>query len=229
MEKYSFSSRALRLAAWAAFGIGARVSVLGRENIPAHGPVIIAANHTHNMDPALIGMIMPWPMRFLAKRDLVTGGSAASRWIVNTWGVIPISRERLDREALRYSRKYLQDGGAIGMFPEGTRSRDGRLGKAMPGTAFLAVSSGAPILPIGIEGFVGMSNSPMQAVRRQRATMRIGPPVSLSVSRGKGAPADMDRATEEIMRAIAELLPEHMRGDYGESSDNPAAANMSES
>ena len=153
MEKQSLMSRVLHSGAAGAFRIGSRLAVHGRENVPAAGPVIVAVNHTHNMDPALIGVIMPWPVRFLAKRELVAEGTAVTRWIVRTWGLIPITRDRLDREALRTAREYLGGGGAIGMFPEGTRSKDGRLGHARAGTGFLAVTTGATVLPIGIEGF----------------------------------------------------------------------------
>ena len=124
----------------------------------------------------------------------------------------------MDREALRVARRYLQEDGAIGMFPEGTRSRSGELGKAMPGTAFLAVSSGTPVLPVGIEGLGVLGNSPLQAAKRPRVTVRIGPLLTFKDKAESRAADRLERATDEIMRAIAGLLPEHMRGYYGDSA-----------
>ena len=218
MGKQSLMSKLLHSGAAGAFRIGSRLMVHGRENVPSTGPVIVAVNHTHNMDPALIGVIMPWQVRFLAKRELVTEGNALTRWLVRTWGLIPITRDRLDREALRTAREHLSDGGAIGMFPEGTRSRDGRLGQARPGTGFLAVTTGAPVLPVGIEGLAGLGHNPAFVARRPRFTARIGKLLDFSELAESKADDRFEHATNEIMQAIAGLLPEHMRGYYEDSA-----------
>ncbi len=224
MSRQSLMSRFLHIGAWAAFHAGARLTVRGRENIPPAGPVIVAVNHTHNMDPALIGVVMPWPVRFLAKRELVTEGNAITRWIVRTWGLIPITREGADRQALDVARRYLREGGAIGMFPEGTRSRDGRLGEARPGIAYMAASAGAAVLPVGIQGFAGMGHNPLRAVRRPRVTVRIGPSLAPPAPESSRDRESLARATADIMRAVAALLPEHMRGYYGDDSHRTQSA-----
>ena len=218
MEKQSLISKLLHFGAAGAFRLGSRVTVHGRENVPSTGPVIVAVNHTHNLAPALIGVIMPWQVRFLAKRELVTEGNALTRWLVRTWGLIPITRDRLDREALRTARAHLSGGGAIGMFPEGTRSRDGRIGQARPGTGFLALTTGAPVLPVGIEGFVGLGHSPAFVLRRPRFTARIGTLLDFSELAESKADDRFEQATNQIMRAIAGLLPEQMRGYYEDSA-----------
>ena len=228
MGNRSLASAALHISTQAAFRLGSRLTVRGRENVPATGPVIIIANHTHNADPALINAIMARPVMFLAKRELVTGGNAISRWLVRNYGVIPVSRGRPDRDALKMASQVLNNGGIIGMFPEGTRSRDGALSEASRGTAYLAVSSGAPVLPIGIEGLHKLTNNPLQAGRRPRITARIGEPFDLP---GATDQESLQRATGEMMRAVVALLPEKMHGYYSESerSHNPARVNASES
>ena len=224
MKRQSLLSRLLHAAAAGAFRIGSRVTVHGRENIPATGPVIVVVNHTHNMDPALIGVIMPWQVRFLAKRDLVTGGNPLTRWLVRTWGLIPLARDTIDREGLAAAQNLLSAGGAIGMFPEGSRSRDGQLRRARPGAGFLAVTTGATVLPVAIEGFVGLGHNPLFMTRRPRVTARIGKPIHFpDVDRaqerdGTRAGERSERAVHEMMHAIAGLLPEHMRGYYGDNA-----------
>ena len=226
MENRSLASSALHISTQAAFRLGSRLTARGRENIPATGPLIIVANHTHNADPALINAIMMRPVIFLAKRELVTGGSVISRWLVRNYGVIPVSRGRPDRDALKMASQVLSNGGIIGMFPEGTRSRDGAMSEASRGTAYLAVSSGAPVLPIGIEGLHKLTNNPLQAGRRPRITARIGEPFELPGAQDQGS---LQRATDEMMRAVVALLPEEMHGYYSQRSDNPAGVRASES
>ena len=226
MGNRSLASAALHISTQAAFRLGSRLTVRGRGNIPAAGPAIIVANHTHNADPALINAIMARPVIFLTKRELLTGGSAISRWLVRNYGVIPVSRGRPDRDALKMASRVLSDGGIIGMFPEGTRSHDGEMIEASRGTAYLAVTSGVPVLPIGIEGLYRLTNNPLQARRRPRITARIGEPFELP---GATDQESLQRATDGMMRAVVALLPEEMHGYYSERSDNPARVNASES
>ncbi len=217
MNRQSFMSKLLYGVASVGFRFASRLTVVGRENIPMDGSVIIAANHTHNMDPAVIGAVMPWPVKFLAKRELVTEGNACTRWLVRTWGMIPIRRDRVDREALRMASEYLDSGGAIGMFPEGTRSRASGMAKARPGTAFLSVATGAPVLPVSIEGLAGLGHNPLRALRRPRLTVRVGPLLEFGDGAGSEKAGQLERVTDEIMGAIAGLLPHHMRGYYEDS------------
>ena len=124
--------------------------VTGREHIPEHGPVVIASNHVSNWDPLLLGIGCPREMFFLAKRELFANKAFAR--LIRFYNAVPLDREGLDRKALRTARRLLVEGGALLMFPEGTRSRTGEFGEARSGVAFIAASAEAPIVPAYIAG-----------------------------------------------------------------------------
>jgi 1-acyl-sn-glycerol-3-phosphate acyltransferase len=191
---------------------GARVE--GSEHIPADGPFILVANHASNLDPLILG----WAVgnrrhrliHFMAKAEML-------RWPVLGWlatqsAVFFVRRGEGDRSAQRFALEALAAGRPIAVHPEGTRSRDGRLKAGKSGAAFLAMRSGAPLLPAGIAGthriFPGGSNVP----HASRVSIRVGEPFTLPhVPDGRIDRAALAAGTELIMAAISELLPESQR------------------
>ena len=198
-----------------------RVRVEGAvDAIPRTGPVIIAANHSSNLDvPVLGSSLMPrigrrfqWP----GKRELFDWPVVG--WIARNGGVHAIDRGAADIEAFRLAARILEDGHALFVFPEGTRSHDGRLGPGRDGVAVLALRTGASIVPVGISGsYERWPRGQKLPHPGGRVTVRVGSPFRLA----DALPADLDRraaksaATDLIMRKIAALLPESQRGRYG--------------
>jgi 1-acyl-sn-glycerol-3-phosphate acyltransferase len=172
----------------------------GQENIPAAGPVVIACNHVSNWDPLLVGIGCPREVSFLAKRELFANRVFGA--LIKAYNAIPLDREGLDRRALRTARRVLGEGQALLMFPEGTRSRTGRIGEARAGVAFIAASADAPIVPAFITG----SNDPRRALRK-RGSIRVafGPPLRHD---GPASSEGYAVTTGRIMEAIRKLKRE---------------------
>lgn len=192
-------------------------SVEGLENVPGSGAYIVVSNHTSNLDPpfvgAAIGRHTGRPIHFMAKQEIFHWPLIG--WLARGSGVFFVRRGEGDRAAQRIALEHLAVGRPIGIFPEGTRSRDGILGEAKPGVALLAMRSGATLVPVGISGsgkiFPGRSRWP----HRTRVDIRVGKPFSLPHQPdGRLDREAMDQGTERIMREIAALLPEWQQGRY---------------
>ncbi len=174
--------------------------VTGREHIPENGPVVIASNHISNWDPLLVGLGCPREMFFMAKRELFENKAFA--WLIRAYNAIPLDRGGGDRKALRTARRVLGNGGALLMFPEGTRSRTGELGKGRPGVAFIAASAKSAVVPAHIAG----SNDPRGAFR-SRGSIRV----SFAEPITHDGPASTEayaETTDRIMTSIAALKKE---------------------
>ena len=191
---------------------GTRVE--GTERIPREGPFILVANHASNVDPVILGWAVGKRtdrlIHFMAKAEM-------RRWPILGWlasqsAVIFVRRGEGDRAAQRFSLEALAAGRPIALHPEGTRSRDGRLKAGKSGAAFLAMRSGAPMLPAGISGthriFPGRSRFP----HASRIVVRIGEPFTLPhVPDGRLDREAIAAGTERIMGEIEALLPAEQR------------------
>ncbi|GGJ10274.1 1-acyl-sn-glycerol-3-phosphate acyltransferase [Alicyclobacillus cellulosilyticus] len=173
------------------FRLAYRWRVVGAENIPEEGPVILASNHIHNLDPPLIGCCTTRFVHFLAKVELF-------RWrplvrLLTYLGGIPVRRGGNDKQAIRRCIEVTAAGGCLCIFPEGHRSRTGRLLPAMPGVVHIARRANCPIVPIAIIG-------PYRF--RGPLTVRIGEPIT-------ARPDDTNEALlERLMQRIQALLDE---------------------
>jgi 1-acyl-sn-glycerol-3-phosphate acyltransferase len=191
---------------------GARVE--GDERIPRTGPFILVSNHCSNLDPEILGWAVGYRtgrlIHWMAKSEML-------RWPVLGWlasqsGVYFVRRGEGDRAAQRFSLEALAGGRPIAMFPEGTRSRDGRLKAGKPGAALLAMRSGAPLLPVGIAGTHRMFPGRARIPHAARVVVRIGEPFTLPhAPHGRLDREALTAGTERIMSAISELLPPEQR------------------
>ena len=132
------------------FHIYFRLSRIGREHLPADGPVIIAANHRSFLDPFVIATMARRPMYYVAKQEMFT--SAWRSWVLNALGAFPVQRGVGDAEMIETARAILARGDILLMFPEGTRTRPGALGNPRRGVGRLALETGAPVVPVAVIG-----------------------------------------------------------------------------
>ena len=183
------------------------------DEIPADGPVIIAANHASNLDVVVLGA-------WLGKKELFDWPVVG--WMARNGGVHPVDRDAADVEAFRLASRILAEGNVLFVFPEGTRSADGALQSARDGVAVLALRSGAPIVPIGIAGSNGVwPRGQTLPHPGGRVTVRVGRPFRLADELPPGTDRRTGKglATGIIMRRIAELLPPRQQGVYRTSPE----------
>lgn len=190
--------------------IWSRREVVGLENVPRHGPAILASNHLNLADAPLLVSLVPRRIIFMAKIELWSTPVIGP--LYGLFGCIPVRRFEADVAALRRSEKVLRDGHVLAMFPEGTRSRHPGLGKGHPGTAVIALRTGVPIVPIGVSGTEVVS-LPRCFLHRTRVRIAFGQPFTFP--RDQRVTTELaEEATERIMKEIAALLPEAYRGAY---------------
>jgi 1-acyl-sn-glycerol-3-phosphate acyltransferase len=194
-----------------------RWRVEGRENVPKRGPLIIVSNHLSVIDPPLLGASVPRRVTFMAKQELFH--SLFSRTVVGAYGAFPVRRGQLDRAAVRMALDALHHGLALGMFPEGSRSRNGQLQVAQLGVSLIASRSCALILPVGISGSEGVKGV-RSFLRRPRIMVKIGHPFSLPADGYKPTRTRLADHTDLIMDRVAELLPDSYRGSSWRWADS---------
>lgn len=190
-----------------------RWKVEGKERVPREGPLIIVANHLHLVDPPLLSASIPRRIIFMAKEELFHFWGTP---IIKAFGAFPVKRGKANREAFAKAFAILNKGQVLGMFPEGRRSRSGGLEAGFLGSAFIALRSKAPILPVGIIGTDKLKRKDW-LWRRPKITVNVGEVFSFADQETKLSKRSLKKATDIIMRRIAELLPEEYRGVYKEA------------
>jgi 1-acyl-sn-glycerol-3-phosphate acyltransferase len=198
-----------------------RPRVEGLEHVPAQGPVIIASNHLSFIDSVVIPLAVPRRVRFLAKAEYFTGRGLRGRLTALFFHLIdavPVERtgNRDSMRSLESALAVLREGSAFGIYPEGTRSRDGRLYRGRTGVGWLAVTSGAPVVPVALVGTDRVQPVGARGVRVAPVRIRFGPPVHPADYAGLPAGRARREITDEVMNRIAALSPQERADRYNE-------------
>ncbi|WP_018157267.1 lysophospholipid acyltransferase family protein [Demetria terragena] len=199
-----------------------RPTIEGAHHVPLTGGVILASNHLSFVDSVAIPACAPRPVHFLAKSDYFTGkgpkGYAIKTWMTAT-GMIPVDRDdtRAAQKSLEAGLEVLRSGEAFGIYPEGTRSRDGRLYRGRTGVAYLALEADVPVVPVGLQGTQHVQPVGSNRFHLAKATVRFGEPLSFREAfAGVAAGRARREATDQIMSAIYELSGQELAGEYNE-------------
>jgi 1-acyl-sn-glycerol-3-phosphate acyltransferase len=215
-----------RLLSVPAFKLLTHLEVSGQENLPTKGPFLIVGNHFSFIDPAALVRISRWPLEFLGGAEFPNAPSLVN-FIPKLWGYYPLYRGTGSRYALKAAESILGQGGILGIFPEAGNWAE-VLRPARPGTAFLATRTGVPILPVGLHGFNQIF--PIRIGKRPKVHINIGKligPFKVS-GHGREKRQQLDEIGDQIMKAIAGLLPPELRGYYSEDPEIRAAAKGTE-
>ncbi|MFJ4518188.1 lysophospholipid acyltransferase family protein [Streptomyces sp. NPDC088817] len=197
-----------------------RPVVRGRSNVPRHGPVILASNHLSFIDSVVIALLSPRPVHFLAKDAYFTGTGVKgllTRCFFTAFGCIPVDRgaHRGARTSLQAAERVLAEGRAFGIYPEGTRSLDGRLYRGRTGVAWLALTTGAPVVPVALTGTDRLQPVGRRLPRYHRFTVEFGRPLHCAGPDIDMRPAQVRRfLTDEIIGAIGGLSGQERAHDY---------------
>lgn len=187
-----------------------RLEARGTEHVPATGPVLLVANHSSVLDPPLVGGMTPRRLTFLAKAELF--GIPGFGWLIRRLGAQPLRREGADPSALRTAQRVLQDGGALLVFPEGTRGEEGVLREAKPGAALLAMQTGVPVVPVYVRGSGGAWPRGRRLPRPAKVVVTFGPALTFARAAGADRKAQYEAASRRMMAAIGELKDGAVRG-----------------
>jgi 1-acyl-sn-glycerol-3-phosphate acyltransferase len=197
--------------------LGPLLSLLGRpkveglEYVPSSGPVILASNHLAVMDSFFLPLVVRRRITFLAKSEYFTGTGLKgwfSRWFFTAAGQVPIDRTDADaaQAALNTAQRLLGQGKLLGMYPEGTRSPDGRLYKGKTGLGRLALETGVPVIPVAMIGTDVVNPPGTTMLRFGRVTVRFGKPMDFSRFEGLAGNRFIERAvTDEVIYELMEL------------------------
>ena len=190
-----------------------KLEVVGLENVPPEGPLILAITHTNFLDPALAAAVMRRELVIMSKVENFQHPIFGI--LVRIYGAFPVRRGEVDRRAIRRSLEVLAGGEALLMAPEGTRSGDGRLQKGHAGMTFIALRADAPILPMAITGGERFWAN-LAKLHRTPVRIVIGKAFRFSAGQKKVGREIVSKMTEEGMYQLASLLPPERRGVYSD-------------
>ena len=204
-----------------------RPKIIGRQNVPRAGAVLIASNHLSFIDSVVITLVAPRSVSFLAKSEYFTGKGfkgLVSRLFFTGIGAIAVERSagQAAQDALNAGLAVLERGDAFAIYPEGTRSRDGRLYRGRTGVAWLALTSGATVIPVALTGTENIQPPGSNRVHLARVTVEFGEPF---VALGEASSGKARRGvTDDIMEAIQRMSGQEFADEYNEPPAATAAA-----
>ncbi|MFW5472708.1 lysophospholipid acyltransferase family protein [Knoellia sp. CPCC 206450] len=205
-----------------------RPTILGKDNVPRTGGVLLASNHLSFIDSFAIPVAAPRKVSFLAKSEYFTGTGVRGRFVrgfMESGDAIPVDRDSSSnaKDSLDLALEVLRAGKAFGIYPEGTRSRDGRLYRGRTGVAFLSLTAGVPVVPVGLIGTDKVQPVGARGLRLADVTVAFGSPIQPSAYAGLPAGRARRQLTDDVMDAIAALTGQERADTYNErpASDNP--------
>ncbi len=205
-----------------------RPTITGTQFVPADGGVIIASNHLSFIDSFAIPLASPRKVYFLAKSDYFTGPGAIGamkRGFFSGVGAVPVDRDssRAAQESLDVALRVLRDGGAFGIYPEGTRSRDGRLYRGRTGVAWLALTANVPVVPVGLRGTEDIQPVGSRWPRPAKVALAFGPPIHPQAYAGQPQGRSRRQLTDDVMDSIARLSGQERAQGYNDLPERETA------
>ncbi|MFY9174507.1 MAG: lysophospholipid acyltransferase family protein [Peptococcia bacterium] len=182
-----------------------RWKVEGAENVPETGAAVIIANHISYADPVIVACSVKRPVHFMAKEELFRIWGL--KGLIKVLGAFPVKRGKIDRTTLRTAAKHLDEGKLLGIFPEGTRYKSGKLGEFLPGASLFALRAGVPIIPVAMKG--------TQRIIFNTITVRIGKPLVYPEYYG-------GKIGEEILTQVTKDCHEQVQMLLSETEENIA-------
>ena len=184
------------------------ITITGREHIPKDGGLLLASNHASYLDPPFVSIAARNRfVRYMARDTLFS--STLSNWFFHKTGVMPLDRNKGDIAALKTSIQMLKEGDCVGIFPEGTRTEDGKLQEAKGGIGFLISKGGVPVVPMFIDGTYEAYPKGAKKIGSANITINIGKAISLEeldIRLENGKP-DYQKIGQLVMQRIADLKP----------------------
>jgi 1-acyl-sn-glycerol-3-phosphate acyltransferase len=197
------------------FGLRTR----GRSNVPRKGGVILAVNHQGNLDPVVVGCGLTRPVHFMGKTALFRGFLGV---LVRRLNSFPIRRGGADRGAVKEFIRRVQEGFPVMLFPEGTRTHDGMLGRIMPGVGGIAVRAGAPVVPTYIDGSFDAWPRHRKLPRLAQLSITFGRPIPVERKAGETKRAQQERVCVEIEKRLKALETRALAAKRGRTRSAPA-------
>jgi 1-acyl-sn-glycerol-3-phosphate acyltransferase len=190
-----------------------RATIEGRDHVPARGPAILASNHLSVLDSLFLPALLHRQVRFVAKNEYFTGNRLTAMWMRKA-GTMPIERDNASaaQAMLDAAARVLEAGELFGIYPEGTRSPDGRLYRGKIGVAWLALTTGAPVIPVAMLGTDRVLPPGSSVPRLGKISVRLGPPMTFTGDAAKAR--DRRDVTDQVMAAIQRLSGQEYVAKY---------------
>lgn len=186
----------------------------GAERVPRQGGLLVCSNHASTIDPPLLPAALPRSDSWSMAKSEYFARPSFTRWLFSHYHAFPVVRHSADRKALRRAQQILREGQVLILYPEGTRVESGGLRRAEPGAGFLARSNPVPVQPVGLIGTRDCFPKGARWPRRVPVRVHFGTPFRIRDRRPDGRRVENQEAADSIMLAVADLLPQSMRGVY---------------